>query len=88
MACPCPPWHERREGLWEAKALKAFLIAAVLLVVLAIGTGLVLNAEFAEASSDRYQAAGSVRLDPSQRSFEPAPEGGAATDYGVQAEAN
>ena len=76
------------EGHWEAKALKAFLIAAVLLVILAIGTGFVLNTEFAEASSDRYQAAGSVRLDPSQRSFEPAAEGEVPTEYGVEAEAN
>ena len=48
--------------------LKAFLLATVVLVVLALAAGFLLNAEFAEASSDRHTIEDSVRLDPGMRS--------------------
>ena len=59
---------EAGPGRLGGKALKAFLIAVVLLVVLALGAGALLNVEFAEASSDRYTAGDSVRLDPEMTS--------------------
>lgn len=50
-----------------AKGLKAFLLALVLLVVCAFAAQFVLTGRTV-ASSDRYVASDSVRLDPEMRS--------------------
>ena len=48
--------------------MKAFLIAVVLLIVLAFGASFLLNTEVATASSDAYTVPDTVRLDPGQSS--------------------
>ena len=53
--------------------MKAFIIALVALVVIVFAASFVLDGETV-ASSDRYQAPDSVRLDPEMSSARPAGE--------------
>ena len=48
--------------------MKAFLISVAALIVIAVAAGFLLNSEFSVASSDRYVASDSVRLDDTQSS--------------------
>ena len=54
--------------------MKAFLIACVALIVIAVAAGFALNTRFAEPASERYVAGNSVRLDEGQRSDARYPE--------------